>query len=570
MSINNLKLLPVLVLLVGLLSACGDEVGIEDYSPPDLPPDIPVEGTQINIVETPLPIIEDFGAADTVEFFSTSYRGLATPASNDIVDDNGDTFTLTDPWPTFYYPTCCFFNTDPVTGEVIRTPPYADDLDFRLRVADNKMAISNARFSIGQILSDLTPESIADRKRDTTENPIGASLELGSWGELDLSQPYRISFCLVDYGQAGQGFSNLEVWVDNNSGGRQIESIHSQASMLLRTPVTGTGINLIAGNRLIIDVPGDAYMVDNGGNKVGLTLNVISPLDGVDLPVGTFSSFLQLRVSSGGYAVISDLIVEYQDEDNAASLTTPCTEDTTFFESLTNSQIRETWGLPGTPYDGTLPLNVDFSAGEVEFFAQLNGEGDPETTTGQYLAVSDNQYDSFYKEVGSSSRIFIDETYTPNNAIRFGQARWAMGLKEGPQDDCTAYPCPTGTPNGDLDLSSPYTITAEILELPQVTGTLQVYVDNATSSSVNSIHDTASRLMNIDSAGGLNATGTLVINVPGDITLNGGVIGSVAAHVGTSTSFIQFRCPSNCGEAVDNAGVLSGGIVLSDIVVENQ
>lgn len=571
MRTNNLKLrLAFWVLSAGLLAACSsEEVGVGQNTP-DLPAIIEPEGTQIDIQETPLPIIEDFGAADSVAFFSPSYQALATPASNMIEDEDGNTITLEDLWPSFYYPTCCFFNTDPVTGEVIRTPPFADDLDVRLRVGDNKLGMSNARFSIGQILSDLTSPTIPDRKRDTTDSPTGASLILGSWGELNLIEPYRVSFCLVDFGIAGAGASNLELWVDNNSGGRQIESIHSTASLLLRTAITGTGIGVTAGNRVVVDVPGDAYMVDNNGDRVGPTLGVIQPLDGDSMPVGTFSSFLQLRVSSGGYAVISDLIIEYQNENNAADLATPCAEDTTFWEELTPSETREAFGVPGTPFAG-LPLNVDASVGEVEFFAQLNGPGDPGTTTGQYLAISDNQYDNFYKEVGSPTRIFVEEA---NNAIRFGNALWTMGLKEGPYDDCSSYPCPAGVPNGDIDLTQPYSITAQVLTLPVNAGyRLQVQIDNPTGSGANSVHDAASRIVNLTDADGLNATGELIVNVPGDITLNGGTIGSVADHVGTGTSFIAFRCPSECGDAEETtpgSGMYTGGIVLGDIVVENQ
>jgi hypothetical protein len=581
MCINNLKQLLSLMLLGGLLAGCSDEVGVES-NPPDLPPIIEAEGTQIDIQETPLPIIEDFAAADTVEFFSTSYRALATPASNDIVDDDDNTITMVDPWPSLYYPTCCFFNTDPVTGAVIRTPPYADDMEFRLRVGDNKMGMSNSRFTIGQILSDLTSPAIPDRKRDTTDSPTGASLALGSWGELNLTEPYRVSFCLVDYGISGAGASNLEVWVDNNSGGRQTESIHSISSLLLRTAITGTGIAMVAGNRIVVDVPGDAYMVDNSGARVGPTLAVIQPLDGLFMPVGTFSSFLQLRVSSGGYAVISDLIIEYQEQDNAADLTTPCTQDTNFWVQQTPSEMRETLNLPGDEFTG-LPLNVDATAGEAEFFAQLGGESDAGTTTGNYLAISNNEFDNFYKEVGSPTRIFVEAV---DNAIRFGNALWTMGLREGAQDNCGGNPAgPCDTVNGDIDLSQPYRITAEILELPLVAGyRLQVQTDNATGTGSNSVHGAVSRIANLIAADGLEV-GTLVINVPGEITMNGTQLTTmngaaladpdfaVPALVGTDTSFIAFRCPSECGNAVETvagSGIYSGGLVLGDVVVEYQ
>jgi hypothetical protein len=304
MATNNLKLFPALLLL-GLLAACSQEIGVEDPETPELPEIIPDEPTQIDIQETALPIIEDFSAADAEEFFSPGYQALATPASNQIEED-GNQVTLTDPWPSLYYPTCCFFQTDD-DGELIRNAPFSESLISRFRIVDNKLQMSNSRFSIAQILSDLTP-NIPERKADTTDGTQGASLALGSWGELNLTNPYRVSFCLVDYGVQGTGASNLELWVDNNSGGRSDESIHGVSSLLLRAALVTSPV-LVAGRRIVVDVPGDAYMIDNAGDRVGPTLGVIQPIALPNIPAGTFSSFLQMRISAGGYVVIRDLVV---------------------------------------------------------------------------------------------------------------------------------------------------------------------------------------------------------------------------------------------------------------------
>ena len=304
-------------------------------------------------------------------------------------------------------------------------------------------------------------------------------------------------------------------------------------------------------------------MVDDTGARVGPTLGVIQPLDGVSFPVGTFSSFLQFRVSSGGYAVIRDLVIEYQDEDNAAGIV--CNPDPTFFEQLTPKEAREALNLPGTAFTG-LPLSIDASAGEVEFFAQLSEEPTA-TTTGNYLAISDDVYDNFYKEVGSASRIFVEAA---NNSVRFGNALWTAGLREAAAyDDCTGYPCVGGIPNGDIDLTADYRITAQVLDVPLAGGTLQIQIDNPTGTGANSVHGSDSRIAQI--FGSDLAVGALVINVPGNITMNGATIGTVATRIGTATSFIAFRCPSNCGDAVDDGtGNLSGGINLSNIVIEYQ
>lgn len=573
----NPKLL--LALLFGsVLAACTDTT--KDRPGPEIP-ELPPFPSQITILNTPLPIHETFGAGGVItgpeggiEFFSPTYKALATPALHEnIADRLGNLYDLEDTLPSFYYPTCCFFQTDPPggSGTQLRDPPvYVTDMDFRLKVADGKMAISNGRFSIGQVLSDLTPGGVVDRKSSTTE---GAIASLGSWGELDLSQPYRVSFCLAATGTVPPGTgSNVEVFVDNNSSGNQDHSIHVNASMLLRTNTTGGQVNsqLVPGNRLVLELPGQVRQINNAGEQVGNSLGILP------VRIGTPNSFLQLRVSSGGYAVISDLVIEYQSDRTVEQLVAdlPCDPDPNFFDVPLLRDIRESENLPGGAQFAGLPLAVNANIIEKEFFGQVAGWNQAtETTDGNYLTISDDQFDSFYKETGSPTRVFVD---TDNNAVRFGDARWAIGLKDGNQDNCTtinapnpAYPCPTGTPNGDIDLSQPYRIKAQILSLPAAAGTFRVNVDNSTVNAANSIHGAASRLINnLTFDGGLNATGELIINVPGLITLNGTQIGTlqVPNHVGTATSFIAFECPSNCGQA----NATSGGISLGNIVIEYQ
>jgi hypothetical protein len=584
----NPRSLLVALLCGSALIACSDEVG--NRPDPELPEDIPAQPTQINIQNTLLPIHETFnvtGPNGGIAFFNPTYKELQTcpeveltaEGACELKDDEGNpvlvgTLPLVDTLPSFYYPTCCFFDTfddGPNAGQQRRPPledppAYEIDMDFRLKVADNKMAISNGRFTIGQIYSDLASLIAVDRKINTSETTGGVSNALGGWGELDLSQPYRISYCLADNGLAGAGGSgNTEVYVDNNSGGNQAHSFHSNFSLLMRVPTT----SFVRGNRVVLDVPGEVRQVDNTGARVGdiLTLNN---------HVGSFRSFLQLRVSSGTYAVMSDLVIEYQSDRTVTELVTalPCTADTAFFDPPSPKDEREIAGLPGTPYvrpaytPGGLILTVNATAGEAEFFAQLGGENDAGTTTGDYLAISDDQFDNFYKEVGSATRIFVDAA---ENAVRFGNALWTMGLREGAQDDGVVV-------NGDIDLSTDYRITAEIVTLPIQAGyRLQVQTDNATGTGANSIHGAASRIANLIAADGLEL-GTLVINVPGEITMNGVQLTTmngvaladpdfaVPALVGTDTSFIAFRCPSECG----NASETEGGISLGDIVVEYQ
>lgn len=543
----KLKLLSALM-LGGTLVACGGSSsggGGGGGDLPDLPDEPePTEGSQIEIENESMPLRENFSAVDAAAFFSTDYKPLNTPASNTITDEDGNEMELVDPRPSFYYPTCCFWAEDEETGEYLPNGELIPDVDDRMYVAENKMLVSNARFSIGQILSDLTNPEKYERKEETSQNAEGANPEDGSWGELDLSSPYRVSFCLHDKGRTGSGNSSLELYVDNNSGGNEAESFWGQDSVLLRYDLLADSTEnfqaLEPGNRIVLDVPGEVYMLDDEGNRTELNVN-ISPLDGESMPVGTETSYLQFRVSSGGYIVMSDFIVEYQDDEPLDYNNCPVDED--FYEAP---------ALNGIPFQGIpadMPFTVDMADKTTdEFF----GAAEEYTS---FLAFADDRAVPFYKVVSGSSRTFIEE-----GNIRFGNAYWTIG-HNGPETKAS-----DSNAQGALDLSVDYTLRMDIIALqPTDEGALQINVDNNTSGSANSMHGEASRLFAATAAE--LETGTLVVNVPGDVTLNGNVIGTVADHVGTPTSFIMMRCPSNCGDA-DKAP--ENGITLGNIEIEYQ
>jgi hypothetical protein len=233
---------------------------------------------------------------------------------------------------------------------------------------------------------------------------------------------------------------------------------------------------------------------------------------------------------------------------------------------------------------------VDFDIVRNEFFGgRYNQSSDiAYDTVGEYLAVSDNAQNPFYKVYSSGSRIRMFST----SGMRFGNAAWTAGDRVGnpgtTTDTPTGFdPLPAGAvtangvlPDGDIDLSLPYTVTVEVTGLPEAAGTFQVLVDqNSTSGGGPSIHGSAAQLINLTAADGL-AVGTLVINVPGDVTMNGTpiVAAEITQHVGTPTSFLAFRCPSNCGsveaisagETDETAETPTIGIEISGITVELQ
>ncbi|MCQ3828641.1 fibronectin type III domain-containing protein [Microbulbifer elongatus] len=284
--------------IMGTLTACGgggsSSAGEGDIADlPEPPPVVVVPPEESGITNTPLPIVENFGEytgfdqSDTIDFFSPNYKALATADSSEYEDAR----------PAFYYPTCCFFDQDDPNMEI--TVDNEERLGIVSDAGDPSLLISNARFSIGQTKSDMAADG-KDPKKDSTPGSDGGS----GWGELDLSEPYRISFCVASASGSG---SKTQIYVNNNTSS-EADSIHGGGSLGSRIFDVETG-SLIPGQRVVVNVPGDTYL-EAGGVAVDIK----------DVVIGTENSFLQLRVSSGGTAIIDDLLIEKQSEDGQASL----------------------------------------------------------------------------------------------------------------------------------------------------------------------------------------------------------------------------------------------------------
>lgn len=221
----------------------------------------------------------NFGAVDTEAFFSAAYKALTDANPDDIR-------------PSFFYPTCCFFESDDPSG------PVAVNLEQMGIVSDNgnpAMLLNTGRFSAGQTRPDLTG---TDPKKDSTTGD-----DVVTWGELNLSQPYRISFCVKET----SGSRNMQVYVDNNtsSESKSYWGGGSQGSRIFNVPAD----QLVAGKRVVINVPGDITLEPGA-----------APVDVRPVQVGSSTSFLQFRVEGGSSVIFDDLLVEPQTEDGQADL----------------------------------------------------------------------------------------------------------------------------------------------------------------------------------------------------------------------------------------------------------
>jgi hypothetical protein len=350
---NKLKLYTVFLLIAGLLMGCsveggeGTEEDTGDIVTPVLDDDS--GGGALPITLTDLPIVEDFGSYtnfnqnDTIDFFSPNYKALST----DSADAN-------DPHSSLYYPTAGLYDSNGVAGGVLGSNA-SNQLWISNVNGDATLLIGNARFTIGQ--TRLGPAA-TDPKINTT-----SAANVSSWGELNLSQAYRISFCVVN--SSGSGLA--QVYLDNNTGGTSAASMHGSSSRLFSTAAN----LLIPGQRVQINVPGNATLQPSG-----TVLSTITEL------LGTDSSFLQFRVSSGGSLLIDDLRIEYQDAPGAppvcvagtATISPPSTPNP---PALTagDTQIDVTWSAVGsaTSYDVLYNTVDSTSAGSPTVVADIAG-----------------------------------------------------------------------------------------------------------------------------------------------------------------------------------------------------
>lgn len=227
-------------------------------------------------------LLVNFDEADTQFFFSQEYKALNTSNPEDAR-------------PSFYYPTCCFFvNDNPADGPEVA-------LDQMGIVNDNgnpALLLDTGRFTAGQTQPDSADPDDKDPKKDST-----TSDDVTTWGELDLSSDYRISFCVKD----AAGTRNMQVYVDNNTSGEanSIWGGGSQGSRIFNVPAG----DLIPGKRVEINVPGNITLEPGGETK-----DIRPQL------VGSASSFLQFRVEGGSTVILDDLLVEPQSENGQAAL----------------------------------------------------------------------------------------------------------------------------------------------------------------------------------------------------------------------------------------------------------
>ncbi|HEX7763551.1 MAG TPA: fibronectin type III domain-containing protein [Cellvibrio sp.] len=229
-----------------------------------------------------LPISENFAVENALQLFNQSYKTLLDPNPED-------------PNNSLYYST--------------------SGLDAgRMVAANGKFTIGNARFTIGQRLqttgTHINPAALpADFKAETTtQRGAEGTPTTTTWGDLDLTNPWKVSFCVNEWEHTGSTANNqlFMIYVDNNTSG-SANSYHLAKSLVAQVNIS----NFTPGKRVEFNIPGDVLVE---GRNVDSTENP-----------GTTSSFIQLRVPSNGVVTMSELWIGYQADTSTEPTNSTCT-----------------------------------------------------------------------------------------------------------------------------------------------------------------------------------------------------------------------------------------------------
>ena len=328
----KMKYLFTSVAIASALAACGGESSEKSAPiivPTAAPTAIPTAGPTNepgdgDIIQTALPVVEDFeGAADVYDLFSEDYKTLATDQSGLATDVNAKAGGINN----FYYSIAGLFSDQ----EVNYNDKVATDTWLTTDTGNQALRLGNSRFTLAQTSSDLASPSSAWFDQRQKSSP--GSAESGvSWGELDLTGDYSISFCLIEAG--GNDDKKMFVFIDNNQSSKG-SSTHGDNSQAYSMPISE--LKNLVGQRITIEPP-----------------------------VGTANSYIQMRAEGDAWFVIDDLVIE--DAAHPAGSVDDCSTKTTVWgdtnpnppvlEPTTEPTVEPTVTPTQPPVDGSVAWNV--------------------------------------------------------------------------------------------------------------------------------------------------------------------------------------------------------------------
>lgn len=167
---------------------------------------------------------------------------------------------------------------------------------------------------------------------------------------------------------------------------------------------------------------------------------------------------------------------------------------------------------------GVFAAGLAWAGAPLPVVEDANASDEDEFFSAAYKALPTDPSKAMYVRTGGNV------TVEPGK-ITLAGGRFTVGM---PEDRAATTGSDTQA-GGALDLSRPYRIILEVLDVQKFEGNtrIQVYVDNNTVNAANSIHGGSSRIYNED-AGNIRPGQTIVIT----------------SSLGTANSFLQLRAES--------------------------
>lgn len=167
---------------------------------------------------------------------------------------------------------------------------------------------------------------------------------------------------------------------------------------------------------------------------------------------------------------------------------------------------------------GVLAAGIVWAGAPLPVVEDAKAANNDEFFSAAYKALPTDPSKAMYVRTGGNV------TIEPGK-ITLAGGRFTVGMPE----DRVATTGSDTQAGGTLDLSRPYRIILEVLDVQKFEGNtrIQVYVDNNTVNAANSIHGGSSRIYNED-AGNIRPGQTIVIE----------------SSLGTADSFLQLRAES--------------------------
>ena len=281
-------------------------------------------------------------------------------------------------------------------------------------------------------------------------------------------------------------------WQTNNDN-TVLPSIYYSRTVGNGALVVPTVVNGQLQSTCVVTVPYSVIM-DNSADVPAIVM--------ANAGVGIISTDTGTSTSSSSSAAVSSVA-----NSSVANSSVESSAATSSAAQVSSSSSASSVAVAGT----SLPLVEDFSAVDATgFFSSA------------YKALGSGDTPLYFKTGGTAS--------VSNGELTMTGTRVTVGHRP-PRTLTTALDT---SANGDLDLSRPYRISFNVVA-SSGTGKVQVYIDNNTTGSANSMHGAGSRAFDAVAS-----------------TLTAGQLIEISPTVGTATSFLSLRTESSASVTIDN------------------